>query len=92
MAYIEGQRNHRNVGLSTDVVKFLSQPLHFTVVDITTDNWFTGSQLAIGFTLETNHFARYDEKKTGEKFTLNLQQEKGEVLDKATLVSLTGKR
>ena len=44
--YIRLQANHRNIGLSADVVKFLSQQLHFTRVNITTDNWFASSQLA----------------------------------------------
>ena len=46
MPYIGRQGNHRNVGISAVVVKLFSQPLHFTGVNITTDNWFTSSQLA----------------------------------------------
>ena len=46
MPYIGRQGNHRNVGLSANVMKFLSQPLHLTGVNITTDNWFSGYQLA----------------------------------------------
>ena len=45
MPYIGRQENYRNVRLSADVVKFLSKPLHFTEVNITTDHWFTSSQL-----------------------------------------------
>ena len=46
MSYTKRQGNHKNVGLSADVVKFLSQPLHFTGVNIITDDWFTSFQLA----------------------------------------------
>ena len=33
MPYIGRQENHRNVGLSADVVKFLSQPLHIGILE-----------------------------------------------------------
>ena len=44
--YLGRQGNQRNVGLASDVVKILSCPLHFSGINITTDNWFTSSQLA----------------------------------------------
>ena len=44
--YLGRQGNQRNVGLASDVVKILSSPLHFSGINITTDNWFTSSQLA----------------------------------------------
>ena len=44
--YIRRQGNQRNVGLASDVLKILSSPLHFSGINITTDNWFTRSQLA----------------------------------------------
>ena len=46
MPYIGRQGNQRNVELSSDVVKFLSTLLHFSGIDITTDNLLTSSQLA----------------------------------------------
>ena len=44
--YLGRQANQRNVGLASDVVKILSSPFHFSGINITTDNWFTSSQLA----------------------------------------------
>ena len=44
--YLGRQGNKRNVGLVSDVVKILSSPLHFSGINITTDNWFNSSQLA----------------------------------------------
>ena len=44
--YLGHQENRRNVGLASDVVKILSSPLHFSKINIATDNWFTSSQLA----------------------------------------------
>ena len=44
--YLGRQGNQRNFGLASDVVKILSSPLHFSGINITTDNWFTSSQLA----------------------------------------------
>ena len=38
MLYIGCQGNQRNVGLSSDVVKFLSTLPHFSGVNVTTDN------------------------------------------------------
>ena len=46
MLYIGRQGSQSNVNVSADVVKFLSQLLHFTGVNIITDNWFTNSQPA----------------------------------------------
>ena len=43
--YLGRQGNQRNVGLASDV-KILSSPLYFSGIIITTDNWFTSSQLA----------------------------------------------
>ena len=71
MPYIGRQENHRNVGLSADVVKFLSQPLHLTGVSITTDNWFTSSQLATDL-LQKQIILLGTMRKTGENFRLNL--------------------
>ena len=47
MPYIGRQGNQRNVGLLSDVVKFLSTLLHFSGVNVTTDNWFSSFQLAV---------------------------------------------
>ena len=44
--YFGRQGNQRNVGLASDGVKILSSPLHFSEINITTDNSFTSSQLA----------------------------------------------
>ena len=57
--YLGRQGNQRNVGLASDVVKILSSPLHFSGINITTDNWFTSSQLASA----ANNLTRYHEKK-----------------------------
>ena len=44
--YLGHEGSQRNVGLASDVVKVLSAPLHFSGINITTDNWFASSQLA----------------------------------------------
>ena len=46
MPYIGRQGNQKNVGSSSDAIKFLSTPLHFSEVNLTTDNGFRSSQLS----------------------------------------------
>ena len=49
MLYIGRQRKQKNVGFLFDVVKFFFTPLHCFRVNLTTDNWFTSSQLSADF-------------------------------------------
>ena len=92
MPYVRRQGNQRNVGLSADVVKHLSQPLHFTGVNITTDNWFTSYQLATD--LLQKHITllgtmRKNRREIPTDFVTMVREEE---LDSAILVSVIGKR
>ena len=70
MPCIGRQGNQRNVGLSCDVVKFLSTLLHFSGVNATTDNWFSSSQLATDL-LKKQITLMGTMRKTSENFPLN---------------------
>ena len=82
MLYIGCQKNQRNVGLSSDVVKFLSTVLHFSGVDATPDNWFTSSQLAADL-LPKQIILLGTMRKTNKNFPLNLQHGRQKGLDQA---------
>ena len=71
MPYIGRQGNQRDVGLSSDVVKFLSTLLHFSGINVTTDNWFTSSQLAV-YLLQKQITYLVMMRKTSKNFPLNL--------------------
>ena len=71
MRYIGLQGNQRNVGLSFKIVKFLSTLLHFSGVNVTTDNWFTSSQIATDL-LQIQITLLVTMRKTSENFPLNL--------------------
>ena len=45
--YIGRQGQQRNVGLAADTVKTLYKPLYFSVVNVTANNWFTSTNLAV---------------------------------------------
>ena len=46
--YIGRQGQQQNVGLAADIVKTLCEPLYFSGVNVTTDNWFTSTNLTTG--------------------------------------------
>ena len=72
MPYIGRPRNERNVGLSSDVVKFLSTLLRLSGINVTkSDDWFTSSQLAADL-LHKQITLLGTLRKTSEHFPLNL--------------------
>ena len=44
--YVGRQGHQRNVDLAADTVKTLCKPLYISGVNVTTDNWFTSTNLA----------------------------------------------
>ena len=72
-------RKLKNVGFLFDVVKFFSTQLHFSVVNLTTDNRFSSSQLSAE--LLHKHITVLEMmRKSTDNFTVNLKQERQERL------------
>jgi hypothetical protein len=46
MPYVGREGDKRHIGLSEHVVKTLVEPLYNSGINVTTDNWFTGTKLA----------------------------------------------
>ena len=52
MPYVGREDNGRHVGLAEHVVKTLVEPLHYSGINVTTDNWFTSTKLAADLLLK----------------------------------------
>ena len=89
-AYLGGQGNQRNIGLANDVVKTLFRPLNLFKINITTNNWFTSSQLAADL-LQKQITLLGTIRKKRRNFHVNSQRKKEEASDQVCLNLMTGK-
>ena len=69
-------------------MKFLSTPLHIPGVNLTTDNWFSSSQLSANL-LQKQITLLETMRKSSENFATNLQQERQEGFGQASMALVT---